>query len=387
MKIKPVFKIKFTTILLIILFSFPSCARKTQQQYIFGWQFGEASNLEPRGGISKGFPVEPEPRTASELHSIQEEGISEFEKDRRAILSMAGTYRTSFNFLETAALRENYKIDRPYRSWATEYIEVLEDSGDFISLQHILVMYFINEKGEKSGPHVSKHWRQDWKYEDMTVLEFKGRSTWEKRTLGKNKASGKWTQAVYQVDDSPRYESLGDWEHDENYSRWQSEKTWRPLPRREFSVRSDYDVLAGINIQIITPEGWIHEQHNLKLELDEKCQPEKKSPYIARELGVNRYEKIKPGDYTDGKEYIDSTGDFWKIVRDKWNNVIQDNSSFSLKENHNNKKLFEYLFSYARKINESGFFDKEEAANFVGSIIDKYVENDSGGCKQSGTAY
>ncbi len=48
----------------------------------------------------------------------------------------------SFEFLETVGFTETHKPARPYQSWGTEFVYVVEDKGDFISLQHILVMYF-----------------------------------------------------------------------------------------------------------------------------------------------------------------------------------------------------------------------------------------------------
>jgi hypothetical protein len=79
---------------------------------------------------------------------------------------------------------------------------------------------------------------------------------------------GAWTQAVSQVDDSPRYEASGRWEHFANVSTWQSAPTWRPLPRREFSVRKDYEVLIGTNSPHDHPTGWVQEEENLKVVLD-----------------------------------------------------------------------------------------------------------------------
>jgi hypothetical protein len=80
-----------------------------------------------------------------------------------------------------------------------------------------------------------------------------------------NKKTGSWSQSVYQVDDTPRYQGYGNWIHLPNFSSWEGNETWRPLPRREYSTRSDYDVMIGTNIQTITPTGWVHEQNNKKV--------------------------------------------------------------------------------------------------------------------------
>ena len=62
--------------------------------------------------------------------------------DRSAILAMVGTYKASFEFLETYGFDKGYKLDRPYQSWGTEFVFPIEKKEDFISLQHIMVMYF-----------------------------------------------------------------------------------------------------------------------------------------------------------------------------------------------------------------------------------------------------
>lgn len=378
MKFKDILRITFSFLFVLLLYLSSSCAQPVQKQFTFSWQFDEESMLKPRGGNTKGAPARLDHSPNEGFLSIREKGISKFEKDRRAILSMAGTYRTSFNFIETASFKEGYKVDRPYQSWATEYIEVVEDSGTSITLQHILVMYFINEDGEKIGPFTSKHWRQDWKFEDTILLEYKGHSTWEKSILDSEIVKGKWTQAVYQVDDSPRYEGIGIWEHKGNFSGWTSSEVWRPLPRREFSVRNDYDVLSGTNMHIITPDGWIHEQHNLKLALNENGNPLEENPYISREIGVNRYERIIDGEYEDGKNYMQATGKFWKIVRDRWNEIISENQSITFKKEFKEKKLFEYLFPYAENIVTTNSFNESEAKNFVDKTIDKFVISSKG---------
>src|SRR5690606_22636668 len=77
-------------------------------------------------------------------------------RDHAAILAMAGEYRVRFNFDETLPLAPDYEMKPSKRSGATEWITVVEQRSDFISLQHILVM------GDEHT--VVKHWRQDWQY-------------------------------------------------------------------------------------------------------------------------------------------------------------------------------------------------------------------------------
>jgi hypothetical protein len=93
---------------------------------------------------------------------LQEAGLTGFERDRRAILAMQGAYRTRFQFVETAGFMPDRAPPQPYFSWGFEFVHVLEERGDFISLQHTVVMYFQGEDGSVAQPAVMKHWRQDW---------------------------------------------------------------------------------------------------------------------------------------------------------------------------------------------------------------------------------
>jgi hypothetical protein len=158
------------------------------------------------------------------------------------------------------------KPDAPYQSWGTEYVFVAEDRPDFVALQHILVMRVL-ENDQPGDAMVVRHWRQEWRYQADSLLAYEGANAWARRAVPPVERSGAWVQSVLQVDDSPRYAARGRWKHEGGVSTWLSDETWRPLPRREFSVRKDYDVLVGTNRHTITPQGWVQEENNVKLVL------------------------------------------------------------------------------------------------------------------------
>src|SRR5262249_6412537 len=251
----------------------PAPCDGTMRQFTFSWQFRDGDAAAPRGGTTRGAPVELGGEPGEAWRALEEPGLSARERDRHAILAMAGTFRTSFDFLEVAGFRPGFVPDRPYQSWATEYVYVVRDEATFVSLQHLLVMFMRHPDGAVEGPFVTKHWRQEWRYEARSLLAYRGRNTWETEHLTPAQVKGTWTQSVYQVDDSPRYAASGRWQHFGNVSTWQSSTTWRPLPRREFSVRKDYDVLVGTNRHTITPTGWVQEEDNLKVVLDDRGRP------------------------------------------------------------------------------------------------------------------
>ncbi|MEM9620484.1 MAG: DUF6607 family protein [Pseudomonadota bacterium] len=317
------------------------------RQYTFAWQFRPDSDMAPRGGTTSGSAVDLVTAPGDAWQALQEPGISTKEKDRRAILAMAGPYRASFDFIETAGFTPDYSPPPPYQSWGTERVYVVADETDYISLQHILVMFINMPDGTTSDPIVVKHWRQDWQYEQKRHFAFVGDNRWELRKVPRADVRGSWVQSVYQVDDSPRYAAHGRWQHTENYSSWESAETWRPLPRREFSVRDDYQVLIGSNRHTITPTGWIHVENNNKVVLtadDGQLQPAK---VLAVEAGLNRYERIDNHDWSAGDQYWDNTGLFWAEVRKQWDSLLSSSDGTALNMGTGKDALFMKMFALA----------------------------------------
>ena len=344
------------------------CTKK--QQFTFSWPFGPCANT-PRGGTTQGPPVTLVAEPSAAWESLGETDLSKKEKDRRAILAMAGVYRTSFDFIETVGYVPDFKPDRPYQSWGTEWIFPIVSETDDISLQHIMVMYF-QQEDDVLGPFVVKHWRQDWTYEKRRLMVYAGHSQWHQQKLKKKQVKGKWAQTVFQVDDSPRYESVGHWEHYPNFSTWISDTTWRPLPRREFSVRDDYHVLEGTNRHTIVPNGWVHEEENYKVVLTPDRRISEKRPYLAKEIGVNRYEPIVDFDYSAGKEYWETTKLFWQDVRAQWRVLLDSNNTVTLAKKVDDKKLYEIFFDFASTLEEKPYHSEKSKA-FIKKTLERFV--------------
>src|SRR4051812_13803698 len=82
--------------------------RPAPEPYVFAWSFPEIAWKSTRGGDSRGPDVKLDTVPGEAWARIRAAQTS-FEKDRAAILAMAGGYRTSFNFLETAVFRKDGK--------------------------------------------------------------------------------------------------------------------------------------------------------------------------------------------------------------------------------------------------------------------------------------
>lgn len=351
----------------------PVIPEEPAEAYVFSWGNLPAEVANPRGGATRGTPValaEPRQLPLATIANTEDP----FEKDRAAILSLAGDYKASFHFLETMGLFSEHEPVRPYHSWSTEQVRILEDRVDFISLQHTLVMYFQQEDGSVMGPMVMKHWRQDWTYQDTNLHAFRGTGTWERDTRSPESVEGAWSQSVWQVDDSPRYEAIGRWTHQGNRSTWTGENSWRPLPRREYSVRDDYGVMEGFHRIVITPTGWVHEQNNWKRVQGEASET---PDYRGHELGIDRYELITAPDLSKADEYWEKTGPYWAAVRQAWKDVYSENERFSLKSKVDGRSQFEHHFEYAGKLDAGETWDPETGAAFAKATIENYLNQET----------
>ena len=228
-----------------------------------------------------------------------------FDCDRRAILAMVGEFEVRFHFDETVVLAAGYERHKPHRSGGFEFVELIEDKGKRIRMQHVLV---------SANGRVTKHWRQDWIHEAASHWRFIGNQSFEQFARDPATAAGTWTQLVYEVSDAPRYAGSGRWNHRYGASTWTSERTWRPLPRREYTSRDDYDLLNVENRHTITPDGWTHEQDNTKVVRRDGAADRT----LVREFGFNEYRRISGFDFGPGRAYWHRTAPFWATVRARW---------------------------------------------------------------------
>ena len=330
----------------------PATSSAPAPRYTFTWQLGQPDAPAPRGGTTRGPVLTLDNQPSKAWQSLQEPGLAPFERDRRAILAMAGDYRVTFDFLEIETFPPQTPRDKPYQSWGTERVYVDADNGRTISLVHILDMRIVQEDGSLSEPMVTKHWRQTWQYEPAEIVEYKGRDRWERRKLSPSESTGAWSQTVYQVDESPRYASLGQWSHSSSFSTWLSGDTWRPLPRREWSARKDYQVLLGTNRHTITATGWLQEENNLKAVLTADRAIDPSHPYLAREYGVARYSRLRDADFAAADDYYKKTRAFWDGVLSTWTQLFVAHPQITLRAPVDQAGLFHKLFEYADQLAE-----------------------------------
>ena len=258
------------------------------------------------------------------------------EKDRESIKKMCGCFEVEFKFSETF----NYSEDSLYIpsenkiANALEYAQLVEEKEDLVMIQHLLIV------GDESNPHIVKHWRQDWLFENKDFYSYDGDNKWNYLKKNESDVAGTWTQKVYQVDDSPRYEGHGSWVYVDGKTYWESE-TNAPLPRREYTKRSDYNITLRRNKHIISDEGWVHDQNNDKI-LREK---RKKDFVMAEEKGINTYKRV-PDERCEGAiNWWQKNQNFWSLVRSSWDDIYGNKKDLELFEKVEGKRLYGILFS------------------------------------------
>lgn len=278
-------------------------------------------------------------------------------RDRRAIRAMAGEYEVRFAFEETVVLAPGYARQDSKDSGGFELVIVVEDSPRRIVLQHLLV--------SEDGEHVTKHWRQDWTYEATFRFEFTQAQTWRVRPIAAETTRGAWTQCVFEVDDAPRYCGTGRWDHAIGVPTWASDPTWRPLPRREFTKRSDYDAILAINRHSIVPTGWSHEQDNTKV----VRRGERVEQALVRETGFNEYRRVGTFDFEPARAYWRETSTYWAQVRAAWTRRMVRNGGLRLHTKIDGMELIVPLFLQAQSVREGEAVGPDE----IGETIDRWV--------------
>jgi len=275
------------------------------------------------------------------------------QQDIKSIKSMCGCYEVKFNFVETFQYPKDsltYKPSKTKHDYGLEWVELLEDTPNKISMQHLLIV---------SDKMIIKHWRQDWLFENTDLYSFDKNTSWKYNKLNKKDVKGQWTQKVYQVDDSPRYEGTATWVHVDGTDYWTNIAD-APLPRREHTKRNDYNVLKRRNIHEITKTGWNHEQDNDKLIRDDSG----KDYLLAQEKGMDIYTKVADIKCIAAQNWWKENNAVWKNVRDKWQTLFDRHKDLNLEATVDKKPLFSLLFDLKPNVSKAE----------TDAIIDKFVK-------------
>ncbi|MBN8790036.1 MAG: hypothetical protein J0I84_23380 [Terrimonas sp.] len=283
----------------------------------------------------------------------QQEGKKNIEK-------LCGCFEVQFKYAETFSPDEDYKYhSRENLAAGAELVVPVEVSDKKISLQHLLVI---------SDTMVVKHWREDWTYENPELFVYKGDKTWEKTALKAADVKGKWTQTVWEVSEAPRYQGISQWYNTDGKTIWEN-TTDAPLPRREYSTRSDYNVLQRGNRIIINEEGWIHDQDNKKIIRENGT-----DKLLVEEKGVNSYKRLDDKQCAAGLAYWKKNKLYWAKVKAVWDDYMAKHNSITIKDKVDGKYLHEYLFAQAKDFATGKIKNAEIDASIKTSVEKFFTE-------------
>ncbi|MES2591853.1 MAG: DUF6607 family protein [Bacteroidota bacterium] len=278
-------------------------------------------------------------------------------QDKEIIKQMTGIYKVTFDFAETFSADTAYKFHARKHDWGIEYVFLVEETDKKISLQHLLIV---------DDSTIIKHWRQDWVYENTELYDYYKDNQWIKTVLKPEQVKGQWTQKVYQVDDSPRYESSGTWVHVDGRHFWEATSD-APLPRREFTKRSDYNVMKRHSHMEITNEGWYLEQENEKI-----LRKDGIDKVLCWEKGMENFSK---GSY-DAQPAIswwNKNGVYWADVRTVWNEMYTQKTDLKISKKVDNKILYEQLFKMGDDYEKATVYNSLEAKAAIKKTIELYL--------------
>ena len=278
--------------------------------------------------------------------------LAQKKEDEQAIKAMCGCYEIKFNFAETFAYPRdtvNYKASKVKHETALEWAELIEDEPGKKSIQHLLIV----GKGM-----IVKHWRQDWIFENTKFYAYGGFNNWKYQRFAKEKVNGQWSQKIYEVDDKPRYEGSATWVHVDGRTFWKN-ATSAPLPRREYTQRSDYNITRRINEIEIVKNGWIHNQDNDKIIRDVNG-----TDYLlAQEKGYNTYTKVADSKCEAAQKWWKENQEFWKKVRTKWEAEFSKNNDIKLLAELDGMPLYMHL----QKLKPNASQDE------INKVIDSFI--------------
>jgi|TARA_B100000780_G_C21126193_1_gene457046 hypothetical protein len=280
--------------------------------------------------------------------------------DIKSIKKMCGCFEVSFNFAETYSENENYEFYDRYSAKApAEWATIVGEDETRIQIQHILVV------GETM---TVKHWRQDWVYQSPYRYDYIKDQKWSLKNLELTKASNRnWTQKVFQVDDSPRYEGTSKWIYDNKQAYWESTAD-APLPRRDNTKRSDYNVLRRRNRNFITDSGWRHEQDNEKIYRTEQL-----DSTLVYEKGVNIYKKVDDKRCQPAIDWWEINKDFWQIVRNEWDIAFDKKSDLQVQLKSEGKSLIKTMYVLNDEWNQKKKPSKKKWQKKIKSTINNYI--------------
>jgi hypothetical protein len=171
-------------------------------------------------------------RTSITLAESLPKGMDNVEK-------LSGCFDVTYRFVEDGAhdlFSEKYQLDKPNREW--------------ISFKHGEKNTFILQHVTFNDDQPTSHFHEVWKYHP-------NEKAWTQEV---------WSQAYGNKGRKLRYQCTAPWE----MNRWECHAGEAQKPFRDNGApfgfnRTDYEHLDRENTLLVTPNGWVQNEHNIKM--------------------------------------------------------------------------------------------------------------------------
>jgi len=139
-----------------------------------------------------------------------------------------------------------------------------------------------------------------------------------------------------------------------------------PLPRREFTKRSDYNILKRTNRIVVSEKGYVHEQDNQKI-LRKANQADR---IIAEEKGYNTYIRLADSECASAVAFWTAAESaYWTDVREAWELKMKASKRIKIQNKVDGNLLYEALdMLYAQQL------PTIERKKEIQAVLSKYVK-------------
>jgi len=240
-----------------------------------------------------------------------------YSADLEAIKARAGCFKVRYEFYDNNTPSSNLTVG------AMEWVAFEEVEKNKFSLQRIVIGEDPDASLQNNSAEIAKHWREEWEYESPVVWNYQSGMLWKR---GDQKTEeGSWVYRDYQLDESLRYETSGQWREGVFQTSVDA-----PLPRREIKTNprpegKAYDLLHRFMSLRADESGSQELYANQKIRLSNERE------LVSTESGLIHYQRIDHPLCEKAEAYWNTKKEFWNLVQNAWITELEGREAYRLK--------------------------------------------------------
>jgi hypothetical protein len=181
-----------------------------------------------------------------------------------------------------------------------------------------------------------------------------------------------WTRKITSLDDGLRYQCAAQWDLSKSFPEWTCNNSFAPIPGRETRDmgRKDYNTMDRNTRLVMYGNSWLERQMNIKT----IYQNLERIP-LAREVGKNWYVRLPDSDCVQAQQYVSPRRDFWNVMRESWDLVLDGQSNFEEKVLAGQPSRYNRIMALEDQFlqkDERSPINRETARQAILAIINEY---------------